>query len=300
MELRNNILVRLTVAAFFLVVLQTGCSTTVKTPSLSPAESKISQPEILDTVKEETLTQEVPKISQPEISDTVKKPARSQRVAGTGLLEIFDPNQFPEFKDDYGKIMLLYAIDNSRMYFEKIKSYPGLFKSAGFTPEKQLETLVFFRDGYLRCKNSQELNEFITRNFRIFQVVGKESDGEVHFTGYGTPLDDASVTEKWTYAVSHGSLGATLASIRSIATKKGLFPPGGLAFAVIETGKQNGDNQAQGKGVVGKSFFVLDQDPRSDINIANRADLFFGVGENAINEAESLNASGKLYYLLKK
>ena len=93
----NTMLVRLTVVAFLFMVLQTGCSTTVKTPSLSPVEPKISQPKILDTAKEETLTQVETRIAQPEISETVKKPARSQRVAGTGLLEIFDPNQFPEF-----------------------------------------------------------------------------------------------------------------------------------------------------------------------------------------------------------
>ena len=206
MQSGNNMLVRLLGVAFLFMVLQTGCSTTVKTPSLSPTEPKIDQPRILDTVKEETLTQGETRSAQPEISETAKKQARSQRVPGTGLLEVFDSNQFPEFKDDYGKVMLLYAIDNSRMYFERVESYPDLFKSAGFTPEKQMETLVFFRDGYLRCKNSQELNEFITKNFRIFQVAGEESNGEVHFTGYGTPLGDASVTEKWTYAVSHGSL----------------------------------------------------------------------------------------------
>jgi membrane-bound lytic murein transglycosylase A len=141
------------------------------------------------------------------------------------------------------------------------------------------------------------LNEFITKNFRIFQVVGKESRGEVRFAGYGTPLSDASVTEKWTYAISNGSLGVHLSAMRSIATGRGLFPPGGLAFAVLEKGGTGGANQ---KGQVEKSFFVLDQDTKSTINTADRADIFFGVGKDAIEKAGSLNAKGKLYYLLKR
>ncbi|MDR4505669.1 MAG: 3D domain-containing protein [Candidatus Scalindua sp.] len=230
-------------------------------------------------------------------STAVKKPVLSSIEPGIGLSEISDPNQLPEFKDDYGKIMLLYAIDNSRLYFNGVQSYHTSYDSIGFTPAKQKETLSFFRDGYLQCKNSQELNEFITRNFRIFQAVGKDSRGEVHFSGYGTHLNDASVTEKWTYAISNGSLGVPLSSMRSIATGKGIFPPGGLAFAVIENGSAGGGNQ---KGQVGKSFFVLDQDTRSSINTADRADIFFGVGNDAIKKAGGLNANGKLYYLLKR
>ncbi|MCP5006807.1 MAG: hypothetical protein GY941_23110 [Planctomycetes bacterium] len=236
-------------------------------------------------------------ILQAGCSTAVKKQTLSSIEPGIGLSEISDPNQFPDFKDDYGKTMLLYAIDNSKLYLNKVHSYPDTFKSMGFTPATQKETLDFFRDGYLRCKNSGELNEFITGNFRIFQVVGNESQGDVHFAGYGTPTNDASVTEKWTYAISNGSLGVRLSSMRSIATGKGLFPSGGLAFAVIENGGTGGTGQ---KALSGKSFFVLNQDIGSSINTPDRADIFFGVGDDAVLNAASLSADGKLYYLLKR
>ena len=241
---KNNILNRFLVVLFLFMILQTGCSTALKKPSLSSTEP------------------------------------------GTGLSEITDPNQFPDFKDDYGKVALFYAIDNSKEYFKKIKSYPDSFKLIGFTPEKQIETLKRFRDGYLSSKNSQELSNFIIKNFRIFQAVGKESGGNVRFTGYGIPIFDESVTHDWKYSAHYGSIGVPVTPMRSIATEEGAFPPGGLAFAVIEKGQE------------GKSFFVLNHDARSTINTPTQADVFFGIGEDAINKAESLNNHGKLYYLL--
>ena len=132
---------------------------------------------------------------------------------GISLSEITDSNQIPDFKDDYDEITLLYAIDNSREYFKKVKSYPDAFKSIGLPV---------------------------------------------------TPM-------------------------RSIATGEGFFPPGGLAFAVMET-----------EGQVGKSFFVLGHDIRSAINTAARIDVYCGIGKDALQKAENLNTNGKLYYLLKR
>jgi membrane-bound lytic murein transglycosylase A len=77
--------------------------------------------------------------------------------------------------------------------------------------------------------------------------------------------------------------------MRSIATGEGLFPPGGLGFVVLETGEK-----------AGKAFFVLGHDTKSDIKTAARADIFFGIGKEALLKAEKFNSSGKLYYLLKR
>ena len=132
-------------------------------------------------------------------STAVKKPLLLPVKSGLGLSEISDPNQFPDFRDDYDKGLLLQSISNSIEYFKKIKSYQNSFSSIGFTLEKQTETLEFFRDGYIRCKNSQELNEFISKNFRVFQAVGKMYEGQVHFTGYGTPIYDGSLIPTATF-----------------------------------------------------------------------------------------------------
>ena len=134
-------------------------------------------------------------------STAVKKPLLTPIESGVGLSEILDPNQMPDFRDNFDKGPLLESISNSIAYFKKIKSYPALFNSIGFSPEKQIETLEFFREGYLRCNNSQERNEFISDNFRVFQAVGRKYEGKVHFTGYGTPIYNGSLipTETFRY-----------------------------------------------------------------------------------------------------
>ncbi len=259
MKLKNNILNSLLAVAFFLIIFQAGCATTVQKPTLAPTEAVETTPSLSTT------------------------------ETGTGLTEVTDPNQIPDFKDDYDKITLLYAIDNSREYFKKVKSYPDSFKSIGFTPEKQIETLNLFRDGYVSSKSPQELSEFIAKNFRVFQAKGKENGGAVQFVGYGVAVFGDDVERKWKHTVHYGSIGLPVTPMRSIATGEGIFPPGGLAFAVMETG-----------GQVEKSFFVLGHDTRSDIKTADRADVFFGIGKDALQKAENLNNYGKLYYLLKR
>ncbi len=259
MKLRNNILNSLLAVAFLIMIFQAGCATTVK--ELPP-------------------------------------PAE----AGISLSEITDSNQTPDFKDDYDKTSLLYAVDNSRGYFKKVESYPDSFKSIGFTPQKQIDTLNLFRDGYVSSKNSQELTEYITKNFRIFQAIGKEHGGEVHYTGYGFPVFDKNVTHStslaydWKTSVYFGSLGLRVTPMRSIATDDRAFPPGGLAYVVIEETTNLNEGQEQ----AGKSFFVLTHDSRSTTKTADRAEIFLGIGEEALHKAENFNISGKLYYLLKR
>ena len=363
-------------------------------------------------------------ILQAGCSSAVKKPHLLPMKPGLGLSEISNPEQFPEFRDDYDKELLLQSINNSIEYLKKTKSYPKAFSSIGFTPEKQKETLEFFREGYILCKNAKELNDFVSKNFRVFQAIGKMYEGEVHFTGYGTPIYDGSLTptatfryplydkptdfkkpyftrreieernllkgteiaylkskleaylihvqgsgqirlpsgkkvyvgyagnsghsytsigrllvldgkileeeltlpvlieyfdqhpdeldhylrqndryiffKKVPHAVPHGSIGVPVTSMRSIATDKKVFPPGGLAFATIGTQRPGGTSRSNEKWHAEKSFFVLDQDTGSAIKTPARADVFFGIGDRAMYKAGNLNTYGRLYYLLKK
>ncbi|MEE9605873.1 MAG: MltA domain-containing protein [Candidatus Scalindua sp.] len=382
MKPKSNILNFLLAVVFLFMILGTGCSSSGKRPFLTPI------------------------------------------IPGVGLAEISDPSQFPDFIDDYDEETLLRSIDHSIAYFNRIKSYPGVFRSIGFSPEKQIETLRFFQDGYLQCNNSQELNSFISENFRVFQAVGKKYAGEVLFTGYGTPIYDGSLTRTATFryplykkpadfkqpyftrreieernllngyeiaylkskldaylihvqgsgqlklpsgekayigygansgheytsigrllvmdgkipedeltlstllsyfeqhpdeldyylrqnnryiffrkvnhAIPHGSIGVPVTAMRSIATDKNVLPPGGLAFAVIETKRSRIASWFRKKGKVEKSFLALDQDTGSAINTPARADVYFGIGDEAMYKAGSLNTYGRLYYLLKR
>ncbi len=269
MKLKNNILNSLLAVAFLIMIFQAGCATTVK--ELPPPAKAVSEPSV---------------VSQAE---TIEEPSVSPAEVGISLSEITDPDQIPDFKDDYGRIELLYAVDNSREYFKKVKSYPDSFKSIGFTPEKQIETLNLFRDGYVSSKSPQELSKFIAENFRVFQANGKENGGEVQFAGYGLAVFGDDVKRKWDHTVYQGSIGLHVTPMRGIATGEGFFPPGGLAFAVVETG-----------GEAAKSFFVLGHDTKGTIKTAARADVFFGIGKDALQKAENFNTSGKLYYLLKR
>ena len=381
-KLTKNGLSRLLAIIFLFTILQTGCSSSIKKPLLLPIKPKI------------------------------------------GLSEITDSDRIPDFRDDYGKQTLLYSISNSIAYLKRTKSYPDAFSSMGFTPEKLTETLKFFRDGYVQCKNPQELNEFVSKNFRVFQVIGNEHEGNVHFTGYGTPIYEGSSTQtevfryplyrkpadfrrpyftrreieernllkgneivylkskleaylihvqgsgqinlpsgkkihvgyhansghKYTsidrllvmdgkipqegltllslisyfeqhpdeldfylqqndryiffkpvlYSVTKGSIGVPITPLRSIATDKKSFPPGGLAFAVIGTKRSRDPNRLNEKARDEKSFFALDQDTGSAFVTPSRADVFFGIGDEAMYKAGNLNAYGSLYYLLKK
>ncbi|WKZ20349.1 MAG: MltA domain-containing protein [Candidatus Jettenia sp. CY-1] len=353
-----------------------------------------------------------------------KRPHLVPREAGDTLVEITDPRLLPNFKDDYSRHTLLNSIDNSLSYFQKVKFNPHGFRMAEFSNQNLEDTLRLFREGLVNSRNTEDLNEFIIKNFRVFQAIGEKYEGQVHFTGYGTPIYDGNLTptgefryplykvpadfrkpyytrreieernllrgneiaylkskldvyliqvqgsgqiklpsgekiyvgygadsgHKYTslgrllvmdgkipeedltlsnliqyfeqhpdeldsylkkndryiffkvvnYTVPYGSIGVPVTPMRSIATDKTVFPAGGLAFAVIEPKKSKGFWQFRKKKGPAKSFFVLDQDTGSAIQTAARADVYFGIGNQAMSEAGDLNSYGQLYYLLRR
>ncbi|MEK6737764.1 MAG: MltA domain-containing protein [Planctomycetota bacterium] len=358
-----------------------------------------------------------------------KKHTLVPREPGDTLVEITDPSQLPSFRDDYGRDTLLRAIDNSLDYFKKpaIKGKPNPygFQMTGFSPSNLEDTLKSFREGIVRCTSELDTNNFIISNFRVFQAIGKDYEGDVHFTGYGTPIYDGSVTptgefrypvykvpadfkkpyhtrreieernllkgyeiaylrskldayliqvqgsgqirlpsgekiyvgygadsghkyssvgrmlvldgkipeeeltlstlisyfnqhpseldsylrkndrfvffKKVDHAIPHGSIGVPVTPMRSIATDKKVFPAGGLAFAVVEAKKaKKGWFNFAKQSEVEKSFFVVDQDTGGAIQTPARADIYFGIGDQAMHDAGEINTYGRLYYFLKK
>lgn len=355
-----------------------------------------------------------------------KRPHLVPKEAGDTLVEITDPAQFPQFQDDYSRDSLLQSIDNSLDYFKRVKANPYGFHMTGFSHENLESSLKFFREGFQRCRSTEEINDFIAKNFRVFQAIGNDYEGQVHFTGYGTPIYDGSLTptgefrypiykippdfrkpyytrreieernllkgleiaylkskldaylihvqgsgqlrlpsgemvyvgygadsghkynsigrmlvmdgkipeeeltlstlisyfnqhpneldyylrkndrfiffKRVNYSTPYGSIGVPVTAMRSIATDKKVFPAGGLAFAVIEPRKAKKTWKFWEKGESGskKSFFVLDQDTGSAIQSPARADVYFGIGDQAMLEAGSLNTYGQLYYFLKR
>jgi len=353
-----------------------------------------------------------------------KRPLLVPRESGDTLVEITDPKQLPKFEDDYNRDTLLRSIDYSLEYFKRVKTNPHGFRMAGFSHQNLENTLKVFREGFLRCHSAKEINEFVVRNFRVFQAIGKAYEGQVHFTGYGTPIYDGSLTPTATFryplykkpadfkkpyytrreieernilrgneivylkskldaylihvqgsgqinlpsgekvyvgydadsghtytsmgrllvmdgkipeedltlstlityfdqhpteldsylkrndryiffkrvnhAIPYGSIGVPVTPMRSIATDKKVFPAGGLTFAVIEPKRSKKGWWFHKEGKVEKSFFALDQDTGSAIQTPARADVYFGIGDQAMHEAGELNAYGRFYYLLKR
>ena len=101
-----------------------------------------------------------------------------------------------------------------------------------------------------------------------------------------------------THHLPRGSGGGEVVAGRSIATDKSIYPAGALAFIIAEKPVLGPDS----KIVAWKMFsrFVLDQDTGSAIKGPGRADLYFGIGEEAGEAAGHYMQRGKLFYLVKK
>jgi len=90
-----------------------------------------------------------------------------------------------------------------------------------------------------------------------------------------------------------GSLGVPVTPLRSIATDKELFPPGGVTLVLTQA--------IDASGRV-RSFeqLMLDQDRGGAIRTPGRADLYFGIGPEAEKRAGGEYFEGRLYYLFLK
>jgi len=95
-----------------------------------------------------------------------------------------------------------------------------------------------------------------------------------------------------------GSIEVPLTPGRSIATDSRLFPKGALAFVFT----QRPVLDDAGRLIAWQPFarFVLNQDTGGAIRGLQRADLYFGTGDEAGAQAGYMNRPGKLYFLSLK
>lgn len=115
--------------------------------------------------------------------------------------------------------------------------------------------------------NPQDLEPYLRRNprFVFFRVIEPEN---------------------W----PAGSLGIRVTPLRSVATDKTEFPPGGVTLVMTDLQKRGGGTREY----VG---FMLDQDSGDAIRTPGRADIYFGIGPSAERLAGGQYAEGRLYYL---
>ena len=95
-----------------------------------------------------------------------------------------------------------------------------------------------------------------------------------------------------------GSLGVPITAGRSIATDSRLFPRG--ALALIQTDIPIIGAQGELAGWRPVTRFVLNQDTGGAIRGQQRADYYFGTGEEAGAMAGYMNRSGRIYFLVLK
>lgn len=98
-----------------------------------------------------------------------------------------------------------------------------------------------------------------------------------------------------------GALNVPVTRWASIATDKGVYPAGMVAFASVPVPAAVG-NIPNGPPVGGGEFagFLLDQDRGGAIRSAGRCDIYMGIGEQAEQTAGFQLNPGKLYYLAVK
>lgn len=167
-----------------------------------------------------------------------------------------------------GSTMLIgFAGSNGREY----SSLGRMLAEAGKIDKDKI-SLPLIRD-YFKA-HPAELDGYIRRNDRF-----------VFFTTY-------SATD-W----PAGSLGVKVEPRRSIATDKSIYPRGVTTLAVTKTPQ----NPFSGPGEVKPLHqLMLDQDTGGAIRAPGRADLYFGIGDEAEAIAGRQVAEGRLYYFFLK
>ncbi len=94
-----------------------------------------------------------------------------------------------------------------------------------------------------------------------------------------------------------GSLNVKVTPFRSIATDKGVFPRGGIAYLVGTLPEMSGEERTGSRPFC---QFLMDQDTGGGIRSAGRADIFVGTGPEAEWLAGSTSDEGRLYYVFLK
>ncbi len=95
-----------------------------------------------------------------------------------------------------------------------------------------------------------------------------------------------------------GSLGVPVTPGRTIAADHSLLPPGGLAFLLTDVPGVGPDGSTVAVSPLRR--FVLVQDAGGAIRGADRADLFWGRGEEAALRAGLMKQPGRLYFLVPR
>jgi membrane-bound lytic murein transglycosylase A len=136
------------------------------------------------------------KVRIPEPPPTAEKDYARPLPAGMpALRKITDPARLPDFRAafDSDREGLLTALNLSLGWFAKPSSRK-FFPVQDISHERAAASLAAFREILTSAHSGDELQARILAGFDVYESVGCDDAGTVLFTGYYTPIFDASLT----------------------------------------------------------------------------------------------------------
>jgi len=114
---------------------------------------------------------------------------------GTPALRLVtDPSRMPDFRPAFRqeRHALLAALDHSIRWFS-LPSSRRHYPVQGITHERARRSLQSFREVLVTAQSAEEFHQRIAGQFDVYESVGCDGEGTVLFTGYYTPICDASL-----------------------------------------------------------------------------------------------------------
>lgn len=132
----------------------------------------------------------------PDLPAAAKDYYRQLAPGESALRKITDPADLPDFRPafDGDRSALLAALDQSVRYF----GYPSsrkYYPVQDITHARAVAGLVAFRETLNSASTADEFQERVVNTLDVYESVGCDSAGTVLFTGYYTPIFDASLTQ---------------------------------------------------------------------------------------------------------
>ena len=141
----------------------------------------------------------LPGCAKMEIPEPLPAPAkdyyRPLPPGAPALRKIIDPARLPDFRSAFmdDREGLLVALNHSIRYFN-LPSSKKHYPIQGITHADAAQSLIAFRDLLTSAHSGEEFHQRILASFDVYESVGCDDQGAVQFTGYYTPIFDASLT----------------------------------------------------------------------------------------------------------
>jgi len=166
------------------------------------------------------------------------------------LRKITDPKEIPDFGEAWGwRDGLLDAVRRSISYLGDRPSSKGFFPSNGISHERNLASLKAFADLLQTCRDPREFDAKVRSQFDVYQSVGCDDRGTVLFTGYYTPILEASTAPSSEYRWPLYRKPDDLV-IDHVGTPQGRRTPDGRMVSYYPRGELEKGNTLRGRELV--------------------------------------------------